>query len=107
MIVAPRRLMRVLSGSPGSAVSTGVVRFLGFHEATEATLTSAAPSPRIMVIGAASDGLHALSMVGLAAASPRYRRPALVSALLATTSCVVGMLALRQPSVAARDQIAA
>jgi hypothetical protein len=33
----------------------------------------------------AVDSLHAASMIGLALVSPRYRRPALVSAAVATT----------------------
>lgn len=107
MIVAPRRLLRLLSGSSPSSLGTGVVRFLGLREAAQVGLTIAVPRQRVLSAGAATDGLHALSMAGLAAASERYRRPALVSGLLAATSSVVGALACRQQADQAGDQIAA
>jgi len=46
------------------------------------------PSPLVAGAGAGVDGLHAASMVGLAAISARHRRAALRSAALAAGSSV-------------------
>ena len=42
------------------------------------------------------DALHALSMVPVVAAAPRWRRPALVSGLTAAAFAVAGVLAARR-----------
>jgi hypothetical protein len=47
------------------------------------------PSRRVRTLVATVDGVHAASMVALALASESYRRPALVSAAMATALALV------------------
>ena len=71
-------------GGPLDATTLRVVRVLGARQVTQAGL------------GAGVDALHALSMVPLVAAAPRWRRPALVSGLTAAAFAVAGILAARR-----------
>jgi hypothetical protein len=57
---------------------------LAARDLMTATLLTRDPSPAVRRALAAVDGLHAASMIGLALVSARYRRPALVSAAIAT-----------------------
>lgn len=67
-----------------------VVRVLGVRDMLQAAVTASKPSRAVLVSGAAVDGLHALSMVGLGLVDRRRRRAAGVSA------AVAGLLAVAQ-----------
>ena len=73
-----------LLGGPLDATTVRVVRVLGARQLAQAGL------------GVGVDALHALSMVPLALATPRWRRPALVSGLMAAAFAAAGLLAARR-----------
>ena len=62
-------------------VSRGIARVAGARHILQAAVTLAVPELR--VLGVVTDGLHALSMLGLGAFSARTRRTALSQALVA------------------------
>lgn len=78
---------------PGDGPAAGVLQVLGVRELAQVAVTSA--WPRTAAAGAWADSAHALSMVGLAAVSARYRRPALTSAAIATACAAAGFGAVR------------
>jgi hypothetical protein len=82
-LAAPAAVGRVAGLDPGDRRALVAVRVLGARELAQSA-AAATGSPALRTAGGWVDGLHAASMVGLAAASPRYRRPALVAAALAT-----------------------
>ena len=57
-------------------------RLLAARNLVSAAILAADSSSRVRVVIATVDGLHAASMIALALASERYRRPALVSAAM-------------------------
>ena len=83
-------------GGPLDATTLRVVRVLGARQVTQAGLVLVFPDEPLAGLGAGVDALHALSMVPLVAAAPRWRRPALVSGLTAAAFAVAGILAARR-----------
>jgi hypothetical protein len=83
-------------GGPLDATTLRVVRVLGARQVAQAGLALAFPAEPLLGLGVAVDALHALSMVPLVLATPRWRRPALVSGLMATAFAVAGVLAARR-----------
>lgn len=83
-------------GGPLDRATQRVVRVLGARQVTQAGLTLVFPAEPVLGLGVAVDALHALSMVALAAATPRWRRPALVSGLTAAAFAAAGVLAARR-----------
>lgn len=72
------------------------VRVLGARQLAQASLSMAIPTAPLLTLGAGTDTAHALSMGALALADPKWRRPALVSALTATAFAIGGALAARR-----------
>jgi len=95
LLAAPQRVSQTESGAPATRSTTDIVRVLGLREAAQASSTLAAPTSFVLAAGATVDGIHALSMVVLATTSARYRRPALLSAALATAAAVTGLMLRR------------
>jgi hypothetical protein len=85
-------------GGPLDPTTQGVVRVLGARQVTQAGLALVFPAEPWLGLGVGVDAMHALSMVALAAAKPRWRRPALVSGAMAAVFAVAGVLAARQIS---------
>jgi hypothetical protein len=85
-----------LLGGPLDATTVRVVRVLGARQLAQAGLALAFPAEPLLGLGVGVDALHALSMVPLALATPRWRRPALVSGLMATAFAAAGALAARR-----------
>ena len=85
-----------LLGGPLDATTVRVVRVLGARQLAQAGLALAFPDEPLAGLGAGVDALHALSMVPLALATPRWRRPALVSGLMAAAFAAAGVLAARR-----------
>lgn len=75
-----------------------IVRVLGARQVAQAVLTLVRPTSAVLALGAAVDASHAASMVALAGASPRFRRPALASATVAGVAVGVGAALARRPS---------
>jgi hypothetical protein len=71
----------------------GVVRLLGVRYVVQGAAQLGWPRPAVLRGSAAVDGLHAASMVALAAASPAHRRLASVSAVAAAVGMVANGLA--------------
>jgi hypothetical protein len=82
LLVAPERVVRLTAGRQSSPFERGVARLLGARHLVEVSYLMAAshPARRPVVL---VECLHAASMVGLAAVSDRYRRPAIFSASVA------------------------
>lgn len=72
----------VMHGSSEGGVPA-VVRVLGLREIVQATTFAPRPSRPVSMLGLGIDGLHASTMLVLAAASPKWRRAALTSATIA------------------------
>jgi hypothetical protein len=68
-----------------------VIRVLGARQLGQALLTILAPEAKVATAGAVVDGLHAVSMLGLATRSTPWRRPALVEAVVATVLSALGV----------------
>jgi hypothetical protein len=83
-------------GGPLDPATTRVVRVLGARQVTQAGLALAFPDEPLAGLGVGVDALHALSMLPLVVATPRWRRPALVSGLTAAAFAVAGVLAARR-----------
>ena len=90
LLLAPERVLGV-GGQPSIPTAAVVVaRVLGARQLLQSALTAAAPTGSLLGVGAAVDALHAGTDVGLAAVSPRWRRIALIDAVLAATFAAAG-----------------
>ena len=87
-------------GGPLGPDARRVVRVLGARQLAQAGLCASAPTPPLLALGAGVDAAHALSMAALALAGRRWRRPAIVSGLIATAFAAAGALAARRAPAA-------
>jgi hypothetical protein len=83
-------------GGPLDATGQQVVRVLGARQVLQAGLALAFPDEPLLGLGIGVDALHALSMLPVAVTVPRWRRAALVSALMGTAFATAGVLASGQ-----------
>ncbi len=88
LAVVPGRLAGALAG-PVAPPPAAVVRLLGLRYVVQGAAQLLAPTRGVLAASAAADGLHGASMVALAVASPTYRRPAALSAVVAVLSAAV------------------
>jgi hypothetical protein len=80
----------VADASAGSArPGPGWVRLLGARYLVQGVAQASLPRAEVLQLSVVVDGLHAASMVGLAMVRAEYRRPALISAAVATGSAAV------------------
>jgi hypothetical protein len=91
----PRATVQALCGD-APVPPPAVVRVLGARQLLQSLVLLAAPSRGVTTGAAAVDGLHAASMLAAAAARPRFRRPALTSAAVATVSALITAAAGRR-----------
>jgi hypothetical protein len=97
LVTRPEAVAKTAAG--GSTPSVAVVRLLGGRYLVQGVAQLARPRSSVLGISAVVDGLHAASMFALAAYRADYRRPALLSAAVATGSAattVVQALRLRR-----------
>lgn len=82
-------------GRLGLGAPPAVVRLLGARMALQGLVLRRVGEDRRRAfrVGAATDGLHAASMVAAAMVWSRYRRPALVSAAVAATTAAAEVAA--------------
>jgi hypothetical protein len=94
LTVFPGRVASAAEGRPATPLARVFTRVLGVRHLTQATLTLTLTAPQLLtpLCGAVVDGLHAATVMVLAAVSPRYRRAALVNAALAATFCGLGIV---------------
>lgn len=89
LLSAPGAVLRRAGGAQvDTPAAKRVARVLGGRHVLQAATELAIG--RTSWLGVAVDASHALSMLALAAASPRWRRPALVSATAAGSFAVTG-----------------
>jgi hypothetical protein len=81
LLVFPRRVLGVLPGHRSDPPIRTAARVIGARDLGEAAMLGHRPTRRRVRIGAGIDAIHSASMVALAIASPKYRAPALSSAL--------------------------
>lgn len=85
-----------LAGHVATPAAVSVARVLGLRQLAQALLTCGNPSSDILVLGAAVDGLHAVSMMVLAAWLVPWRRAALADTLIASGLAAAGVAAARR-----------
>jgi hypothetical protein len=85
LLARPHVVGRAVAGD-GTAPAAWLLRVLGARLLAQGLALLRDPGRRMATAGAAADAAHGLSMVALAAGSPRYRRPALISAAAAVAS---------------------
>lgn len=93
LLVAPDRVLRLAGVTDASGVELVTVRVLGARHVLEGVLLLTFGS-RARVPVVVTESAHALSMVALAIAAPRFRREGLVSASVAVPLAV--MTAMRK-----------
>ncbi len=69
---------------------------LGARQVAQAALAVSFPDEPLLGLGAGVDAAHALSMAALALNGSRWRRPALVSGVIAVAFAAAGVLAARR-----------
>jgi hypothetical protein len=90
LIVVPERLLGAGAAAPVPAAAVAVARVLGVRHLLQASASALAPTGPVAGLGAAIDTLHAASVVGLSALSPRWRRAALLDAMIETGFAAAG-----------------
>jgi len=90
LLLRPKAVARACSG-PQAVPKAWIVRALGGRMLLQAAVQAVRPDRLTLDAGTATDAAHATSMVALAAVSPRYRRPASLSAAFATVSAALGL----------------
>jgi hypothetical protein len=81
LVLAPGPAIRLVTGRRPSRRACLVARVLGIRHLIQASVTAAAPTPDVYVMGGQVDAVHAASMLLLAAVSRAERRSALTDAL--------------------------
>jgi hypothetical protein len=95
LLARPRQLALALAPEY-PADRDPVIRVLGARVVVQAVAVLVRPSSGVLTAAAAVEAVHAASMGAVAAASPRYRRAALISGAVAAVSAgVAGALARR------------
>jgi hypothetical protein len=95
-LLSPAYSAEQLLGGPLDPGAVTAVRVLGARQLVQAAVGVAAPSARVLALGAGADGAHALSMAVLALADRRWRHPAVVSGLIAAAFAAGGAAAARR-----------
>jgi len=96
LLLAPDALLGELRMGPLDRRARSVARVLGARQLIEGTLVGSGASVRRIGLGAAVDGVHALSMGALAWLDPRRRRLATANALVATALALAGVVEVRR-----------
>lgn len=91
LLLTPGAVIRAASGEPAGAAAAVVGRILGARHLVQALAIDRKQTSGRLLIGAAIDAVHALSMVGLAFASERHRRAVTLDAALAGSLAANGL----------------
>jgi hypothetical protein len=113
LLAVPGLAIRAGTGRPASAADRRVARVLGIRHLLQAGVTGFSPAAersrartpehsgvsgygrRVLVVGAAADLVHAVSMIGVAAVSRGGRRAALTDAAVEIALAGAGVLTAR------------
>lgn len=90
LLVAPVPVLKAVTGVVPSGRARRVTRLLGARHLAQAAI-SAGAGEQALTLGAVADGLHAVSMLLLAAADQRLRRAELADAAIAGLLAAVGL----------------
>lgn len=90
LLTRPGPIVGAALGRPPDERTEVVVRVLGVRQLAQAAAVTGVGGRRAMRAGVVVDGLHAASMVGLAAVDRRRRRAALIDAMVALAFGVAG-----------------
>jgi hypothetical protein len=100
LLCVPGRMITGLTGAPVNGRVLAVARVLGVRQLAQAAVCGLAPARGVIQAGAAVDCLHAASMLALAGAEPRLRRPLLAETVIAAALASGAAAGLhRQPDV--------
>nr|WP_296067514.1 hypothetical protein [uncultured Actinoplanes sp.] len=83
LMLAPDRVLRIGGRPPAPDLAVAVARVLATRHLVQAVVTAVRPSRPVLGAGAVVDAIHASTDLGLAAASGRWRRIALIDAAVA------------------------
>ena len=97
-LLAPVRLAAMELGRPPGADATRVARLLGARHLVQAVVLLTTGGVTAHRVGAIIDGLHAASMLPLAALGSSHRRYYLTSGVVASTLAMLERQASRQPT---------
>ena len=91
MLLRPGDVTRSVCGG-GPEPAAWIVRVLGARLVTQNLVTLVRPTREVVLAGAATDALHAASMVAARVRWPEHARPIWVSGSTAAASAAVGAL---------------
>ncbi len=94
-LAAPALVSERLLGRPLDARGRVIARILGARQLAQAVASGREPGYPVVALGIEVDLLHAVSMLGLAAADRGRRRAALTDTLIAASFAAAGALAAR------------
>jgi hypothetical protein len=100
LVLAPGPVLWLATAQRPSRRARRVAQVLGIRHLIQAALTAAAPEPAVLAVGGQVDGVHAASMLLLAAVSRGGRRAALTDALTEAAFAAAGVAASRDGLVA-------
>jgi hypothetical protein len=82
LLLGAERILAMGADRPIPASVTAITRVLGARQLLQAATTALAPSGPVVGLGAVVDALHAGTSLSLAAVSRRWRRVALIDAVV-------------------------
>jgi len=94
-LLFPALAGRLLAGQPFDDTARVLVRVLGARQLTQALATGGQPTAAVLALGAVVDAAHAASMLTLGLVTCRWRRAALLDALIAAGFAIAGATAAR------------
>jgi hypothetical protein len=92
----PGQLIMAATGHPASGQARVTARVLGARHLAQAAMISTLPVRGLIAAGAAADGLHAASMVLVAATGRKRRVAVLADTLIEAAFTAAAMAALRR-----------
>lgn len=92
-LARPDDVLERLSGQGAEPGESPIVRVLGAREVGQALVSASLPTPAVLGLGVGVDCLHCLSMLGVSVWLTRYRRHAMISALVAAVFALAGLAA--------------
>jgi hypothetical protein len=90
LLVLPAQLLRASGDGPVPVAAVTTARVLGLRHLLQAGVSAAIPTGSVAGLGAIADTVHASSMALLAAASPRWRRAALIDIVVESALATAG-----------------
>ena len=102
LLFFPALVVCLLAGPPLERGSRRIIRLLGIRQLSQALVTGNRAS--VAVIGAEVDVAHAASIMTLALCSRRWRRAALVDAVIASLFALAGAAIARTEPPTAQDR---